>query len=384
MIPQAAIDDYLSRPLDNHIWIKKLSREHLWAAVNQLRPKPVLYEKTFKHQLACFLLGVTYPQFSFWLDMGSGKTYLALALLQYWHQCGRLRRAVIFVTSDKAFPTWEAQVARYNIKVPYITLEGSSAQKWKQLDEFGDGLIFVTWPGFVALLTSSTKVKGKRKWKPDNKLVARFADRVDAFVMDESTRAGHDSLSNRLVRRLQKTVKIRYALAGRPFGRDPTMLWMQQSLIDKGASLGETLGLFRAAFFAEQDNPWNKYAKDYTFKKRMEKKLHTLLQHRSITYGEGECNDLPKVVPIIEEVRFPEEAGAYYKKAVQSIIKARGNMREVKNVFLRMRQLSSGFVGFKDDETGEKAEIEFADNPKFDRLMELLEDMPLDCKGVVF
>lgn len=397
MIPSKAIKDYLARSLDSHVWVKQLDREQLLEEVRKLKPRPRLYKDILQHQLACFLLGVAYPQFAFWLDMGTGKTLLALELLKYWHQCGKVRKALIFVTSDKAFPTWEKQIKRYNIDLPYVVLEGPSTTKWQQLAELEEGLIIVAYPGATALVTKINYAGAKHKWKLDTKLVSKLAEGVDAIVLDESTRVGHhQSLIHKIVAELTDTVKIRYALAGRPFGRDPTLLWAQHMLIDGGETLGPTLGLFREAFFRSKPNEWvnspfskvpkwkRKYAIDYTFDKKKMPQLSRMVQHRSVTYAADECIDLPDFIPIIEEVPFPEEAVAYYHKAVRAIIDSKRDWRVVKNVFLRMRQIASGFIGFKNDETGEKAEVEFEENPKLDRLLELLEDMPYDRKAVVF
>lgn len=390
MIPKSAVREFLSKPRDNHLWIKKLSKDELWDAIDELRPRPQLYEGMRRHQLACFLLGVSYPQFAFWLDLGAGKTLLILELLRYWHQCGKLRQATIFLKSDKAFLTWEKQIALYKIGLPYVCLEGSSERKWQQLEEFGDeGLVIVPRPGARAMISKPVRAGRKDKvvWKVDPKRIKRFVEKTDAIVLDESTDDAHyTSLTHKMVKAIQPYVPIRYALAGRPVGRDPTLLWGQHYLVDEGETLGPTLGLFREAFFTAEKNPFarSEYAKDYTFKKKMLPKLTELMQHRSIAYSSEECGIHIKVEPIIEEVRFSEEAAIYYKKAVDSIIAAKGNLREVKNVFLRMRQLSSGFVGFKDDETGERAEVEFDENPKFDRQVELLEEVPRDTKSVVF
>lgn len=386
MILKSAIRRYLNAPRDDHSWIKHVPRKELWAAINDLDPKPRISKRAFTHQLACFLLGVAHPEFSFWIDMGGGKSYLVLALLQYWWKLGRLRRGVIFVTSDKAFPTWQAQLDRWKIKVPYCFLEGSSEDKWRTLSEFADGLIFVTWPGSVSMCVKKVKKRRKMRWRLHNPLVRQFAKRLDAVVMDESTRAGHDSLTSRFIRRLRRKSTICYALAGRPFGRDPELLWRQQFLVDRGVTLGATLGLFRAAFYTAEKNPWStsEYGMKYTFKKRMKKHLRRMLRHRSIVYGEGETVDLPKIVSVVETVRFPAQADAYYEKAVKAIIAAKGNLRETKNAFMQMRQLSSGFMGFANDETGERIKIAFEENPKFDLLLDLLEQVPDDRKAVVF
>lgn len=389
MILTAAIEEYLARDLESHGWVKGLTEAQLDAALSRLDPVPDLHPSLRLHQKACFLLGVSYPQFCFWLDMGTGKTILSFELLRYWFQVGRVKRAIVFVTSDKAFDTWEKQLERFEVGLPLISLSGSSKDKWAQLEEFERGLVLVPYPGAVAMVSTRVKVKGKRgmKMQLDKKLVKKLLRWSDAFVLDESTRCGSpSSLTFKLVAQLRKQAKIRYALAGRPFGRDPTMLWAQHFLIDGGETLGETLGLFRAAFFSEQPNRWDPkgYAKDYTFKQAMKPQLSKIIQHRSITYSADECIDLPPVVPIREVVHLHEEAEAYYKRALEDVKAAKGNVREMENAFLRMRQISSGFVGFKNDETGEKAEVELLENPKLDRLLELVEDLPEGRKAVVF
>lgn len=389
MIPGVAVHAYLNRKLDNHLWMKKLSEKDVDLALSRLSPVPDLHPKLRLHQKICFLLGVAYPMFCFWLYMGTGKTLLALELMRYWWQYGQVRRVLIFVKSDKAYSTWEKQAAEYEIGLPMTALTGSSAEKWQQLEEFGDGLILVAYPGAVAMASKRVpaKKKDKMRLKLDDKLVEKLTQWAHGFVLDESTAAANrDSLTHKLISKLKKRAKVRYALAGRPLGRDPTMLWGQHHLIDNGETLGETVGLFRAAFFSEKDNYWDKrgYAKDYTFKKKMKPVLSKMMAHRSITYSAEECIDLPDVVPIVEEVSFSEEAEAYYKRMIRQAVEAKGNLREMENVYLRMRQISSGFVGMKDDKTGEKAEIEFAENPKLDRLLELIDEVPEGRGSVIY
>ncbi len=49
---------------------------------------------------------------------------------------------------------------------------------------------------------------------------------------------------------------------------------------------------------------------------------------------------------------------------------------------MQLRQLSSGFITFKDDD--ERIKVKFDSNPKLDVLCELIESMPPECKMVVF
>lgn len=317
----------------------------------------------------------------------TGKTLLSLELLRYWWNCGRLRRALIFVTSDKAFLTWEAQMRRFDIGLPFAALEGSSANKWRTLEELGEGLALVTYPGAVAMTVRTVPgKKGKRRQKIDPGLAADLREWAGGIIMDESTRVGHTNLAHQLINKIKRDAVCRYALAGRPLGRDPTLLHGQYKLVDDGQTLGETLGLFRAAFFSEHKIPWDRSgrAREYKFCKSMRPDLARMMQHRSIAYSADECIDLPEAVPIAAELSFPVEAETYYKKVVKELIAARGNFRAVESAFLRMRQISSGFIGVRDDLTGDKAEIEFADNPKLDWQLDQLDNLPEGRKAVVF
>jgi hypothetical protein len=325
--------------------------------------------------------------------MGTGKTLLSLELLQYWWDTGVLRRALVFVTSDKAFPTWERQLREYGITVPYCTLDAnSSVEKWRTLEHFDEGLVFLHYPGTVAMVTSKPPPAKKKKRKGGKKLVLdpakveRLLRDVDVAIYDESTKAGNTgSLTYQLCLKASKQALHRYALAGMPFGRDPTPLWPQMNIVDHGETLGPTLGLFRAAFFNEKPNFWGgPYSKNYTFKKPMEPKLSRIVQHNSLTYTADECIDLPPDRRIMEPIKLPAGTRAYYREVVEELIAAKGNMRAIKNAFHRMRQLSSGFLGLKDDETGERAEIEFEENPKLDWLLDKLGSLREDRKALIF
>jgi SNF2 family DNA or RNA helicase len=109
-----------------------------------------------------------------------------------------------------------------------------------------------------------------------------------------------------------------------------------------------------------------------------------MVQHRSLTYTADECIDLPPELPIVELLRLPPDTRAYYEELVREMIAAKNNLRAMKNAFLRMRQLSSGFLGLKDDETGERAEIEFSPNPKLEWLLDKCDTFPENRKALIF
>ena len=388
MIHPKAVAEFLDRATDSHAWVKALDEKVLDAELARLdfRQADPKAKPLRKHQKACVLLGLAFPQFAFWLDMGTGKTRLTLELLNHWRRKGVNGVFLILSPSEQSVYTWQEQIARWGINVPVVALGNSpSAEKWTSIDEMETGFLLMTYPGLSWLVSRRMAVKGKKKMKQkmDPKLVRRLTKIVRGIVWDESTKLGNQgSLVFRICRKIAQTCDYRYALAGRPFGRDPTMIWSQQYLVDQGESLGDTLGLFRAAFFHEKRGHFGGF--EYTFDEKMRDQLAQMMQHRSISYASSECQTLPAVTTIIEEILLPLDAAEYYKAAVKAVRDARGNYKQMKNIFLRMRQLSSGFIGYRDDETGERAQIVFPVNPKLDRLLELIDEVPLDRKFVVF
>jgi SNF2 family DNA or RNA helicase len=127
--------------------------------------------------------------------------------------------------------------------------------------------------------------------------------------------------------------------------------------------------------------PWG--AIEYTFERKKNDLLHRILAHSSIRY-EAEAADLPRVVEIRKSVVLPTDAHSYYDQAKAAIIASKGNIVEMRNMFLRMRQISSGYVGYKDDETGEKAEFVFDTNPKLELLTSIVSEIRPDRKIIVF
>lgn len=390
MILKSAIKKYLNRDVDDHRWLKDLNHKEIDALLATLRPKPKFSTELRLHQKVCFYLGVTYPQFSFWLDMGSGKTLLMLELIKYWFRFGDMKRALVFVLSDKAFPTWENQIKRFDINIPAIALEGSSREKWHQLSTFDRGIVLATYPGAVAMCSvKGIKRRGRKRKQGlsiDPNAVYDLIDGVGVFAMDESTKAGHStSLIHEMCARISKRVECRYALAGRPFGRDPTMLFNQQLLIDHGETF-LTKGLFQAAFFSREHNHFarSRFSYNYTFQKSKLPQLSRLMQHRSISYKAKECVDLPPVTRTVEHVKIGKDIRSYLQESLKALKHAKGNKQEIEKVFIRMRQITSGFLGYKDDETGEKAQIAFPTNPKLEKQLDLIEELPFDRKAVIF
>lgn len=382
IIVKKSKDEFLARQRRDYREYKKLTDEQLEQKMLKLSVKPPIYYKLTHLQKVCFIIGAETQRFCFFNDTGTGKSVLAIALIRYFRRLGILQHALVLIPNKINKYEWYNEIQKHSPKSSNLILEGSSQQKWDALEQSNDLFVFETYAGLTRMVCSLEKRKKGNKLVPDPKKLSLLAKHFQGFVCDESVNVGHHtSLPFRFCRKLSKTSPIAFTMTGTPFNRDPTLLWAQMFLVDHGYTLGETLGLFRSIFCHETENYFSGMP-EYKFNKKQQALLNDFIAHRSISYPADE-GSLPQCVEIQKVVKLPSDANAYYERMREQLVAARGNFQETKNAFIRMRQISSGFMGYEDDETGERAKFEFPDNPKLDILLYLLKTVE-DHKSVVF
>ena len=377
------------RPLQDHNYVKQMTE----AGLKKELPVITYKLKPYLHQLACIFLGLRLPAFLFFLDMGAGKTMIALALIRIRMKAGTVKKSLILVPNVVNIASWVAEINKHAPELKVVRMDTPlRSERQARMQQEGD-IWIVNYAGLQSLMTHTVRgvelpdggrAKGKRTIS--DVLAVEVAKKFDCVIFDESHKVGNtQSLSYKLCLHLSQHVPFRYAMTGTPFGRDPMLLWGQFYLIDHGETLSPRLTLFRDIFFRREPTPYGSGIQ-FIFRKSLTKELNRLIQHRSILYKAQECaNSLPKLVEIRVPLEPPKDMQTYYAKALDEARNIRaGNYAVLKNVFMRMRQISSGFVRLKDAVNDEKVDIAFGFNPKMEALRELVDQMPEDCKMVVF
>ena len=375
---------FLERKRQDYREYKKLTDAQLEQRMLKLPVKPPIYYKLTLLQKVCFIIGAETQRFCFFNSTGTGKSLLAIALVRYFRRLGILKHALILIPNKINKFEWQQELQKHSPSSSSLVLQGSSIDKWKALEQSNALFVFETYAGLTRMICDSkVNKKGKNKLTPNEKKVSALAKYFQAIVCDESVRVGHHtSLPFRFCRKLSKTCQAVFTMTGTPFNRDPSLLWAQMFLTDNGYTLGETLGLFRSIFCKESENFFSG-APEYKFDKKQQDLLNDFIANRSIAYPADE-GSLPRCVSIQKIIQLPEDTNAYYQRMKEQLIAAQGNFTEMKNAFMRMRQISSGFMGYEDDETGERAKFEFPDNPKLDSLLALLQEIDREHKVIVF
>lgn len=382
MISKRAIQAFLNRKLKDYSKVKRLSDKRIDQELAKL-PGPLPFEhwpkKPFRSQKDCFLIAAHEPCFPFLSDMGTGKSGVILATVEWRKSQNKPNKTLVLVPSPTNIDSWDIETRDWAPTLDFVPMYGSSEDRWNLLNQTDGDLFVLNYGGLVAMCTEkSAKKKGLQiAWSKVHELASHF----DGIVMDELHNLKNwKSLQSKICKGIAGSMKFRYGLTGTPMNRDPQDLWMQFYIIDGGQTLGYTLGMYRAAFFNTKKNKWGGY--EHTFIKRMKDDLARTLNHGSITYRLEECHDLPKTNRIIKRAPVSEAGIEYYNQIAAELKQAKGDKRLIENSFLRLRQLSSGFLGIIGDEG--KIELDLPDCPKLDDLMEVVDEIDPDRKIIIF
>jgi SNF2 family DNA or RNA helicase len=363
MINPLAVKNFLARELDDSTDVKTAGDTYVNEKFSELGliPRPG-DEKIMTHQKAGFILGAHYRQFLLFFDMGLGKTLTSILLMRYFRQID-CRKILVLVPNSCNIYDWNEELRR-----------------WSDLDD----VTISTYAGFYHKACHKTQVtyrkKTSNKMIPNPAKLAELLAGFDMVVYDEITMLGNpSSLGQRIGQIISANCKYRIGLTGTPFGKNMMELWGIFRVIDNGLTLGQTIGMFREAFFNKVRDYWKGW--DYKFKPGMTGELNRMIRHRSLRYEKTECLDLPEKVFGVRHYSISREALPYLKKLWEEARERDEDGEKItKNMFHKLRAVCSGFLPVVYD--GKKDYITFASNPKFDSLIELIHEC--DDKMVIF
>lgn len=385
IIAKPVIEDFINRPLRDSSKAKRFSVKALDRKIAKIRPKLKFLSPPRNHQKVCLLLGLKYPGYMHLLDMGLGKTFVHLHKFSYWKKVGKVKRGLVLVPNVGNVAGWLKQVKQHTPWIKAVGISQTGEESRLEAVNSDADLVICTYMGWLALIKHVVKNRrtGKNEWEIHASKATKLEKQFQSVCFDEITNImNHSSLFARAAHRLSRKCFSRDGLTGTPFGNNPEAMWSQFYATDRGETLGETLGLYRACFFKPEANPWTGYDV-YKFDKRKAPLLARMIRHGSIAYALEDCEDLPKLTEYTQTITLPPENRTYQQKLIAELKEAQGAFKLLDNVWHRLRQLPSGYLVVKDPE-GEKITIKFKDNPKLEALVELLKEINPKRKIIVY
>ena len=388
MINPAAIKAYIAEKKETYSWMKSVSESEIWQAIEGLDPQPTFHTTPFHHQAVCFYIGVVIPAFGFFLEMRTGKSKIILDVHTY--RAGlqsKPFRTLILVPQLIHFESWVKNVERHAPHLRVCAMEGSTKGRLKEFADPQYDVYVLNYAGLFHMVGKLVEAKKGRKMQFDEQQANTFTDLFSMLVCDESTAIKNpSSLTFKVLRHLSHYIPYRYCLTGTPNGRSLMDLWSQLYVLDHGEALGGSLAFFQEVYFTKRKLTFGRKAWTfhYTFREQRKDILLERLAGRAITYTAKECMDMPRLVPDTVYVKWNHEARVMYSKVLEQYREEGKTARERENNFIKLRQISGGFLRYDDPLTHEKKDIVFSDNPKLDALVELIHQAPPDAKFVIF
>lgn len=379
LIAKRAVREYMNRNLDDFRWMKTLTREQIMHELNALKVKPKFKTEPWLHQLVCFYIGICRPEFLFLLDMGLGKSKILADLITQVQRERKLEGALITVPRLINIDSWCDDLALHSDLEPWSCNVSDTEEKWERLAYPKGDVTLIDLAGLHLATGKKEKSKKGMRIVRDDKKFRHLQKQYNFIGVDESHKLSNsENLWYGIMNQLCKTAEFRYFTTGTLFGKNPEAMHAQFYLMDRGETFGENLGLFRAGFFNTKMNPWKGVT--YVFDEGKNKELHQMLQNKSIRYDENEVQDLPARVSLTRSFDMGEKQREHYLRALQGLVNADGALGNLDAAWLRMRQIVSGYLAWKDG-NGDHV-LYFKHNPKLDGLETLIDEMG-DSKIVV-
>ncbi|MBO0736424.1 MAG: hypothetical protein J2P48_07630 [Alphaproteobacteria bacterium] len=343
------------------------------------------------HQLEALAFALWARRAILYYEMRTGKTKVALDWLSYLIYSGILNQtALIIAHAPIGVDEWESQIPFHShLDVAVIRSGPDSTERFFDAAVNPHDAVIVSWSTLQQIFTVKRVAthgakRGREKLYVDRQLARDAARFFGAAVIDEIHMAGnHDTLRFGIASELVQHCAWRLGLTGTPFGRDPLLLWAQAFLIDGGEALSTSFHFFRAAFCVEKYNPFRRWSKtDYAFDHKKMPLLRDKLSRATLHCALSDVQDVNVLAGVVR-LRMSGEQQQAYLEAVERLVKSRiGDAIEIDNVFLRLRQIASGFLPFINS-AGEERIVDWPDAAKFVWLDDFLSAIP-DFQVVVF
>uniref|UniRef100_A0A6M3K1M9 Putative helicase n=2 Tax=viral metagenome TaxID=1070528 RepID=A0A6M3K1M9_9ZZZZ len=303
------------------------------------------------------------------LDMGLGKTYVALNIARYRIQNNNVNK-VLVASPLGVIGKWLKEIRKFTEYDGIILHSGSkkkridSIKQFQRNNKYKFGLI-----NYEALFIYFNYLKTVG---------------IDIIIADESARyiknikQSNDKFEGTkralAAVALGDLVRHRMILTGTLITNIPIDIWGQFRFLDKGTTFGQNFYSWRNYFFIPYK--YSGFVK-WILNKERAKYLTKGIYNSCIRFKkEDVIQDLPEKVNIILELELEGKLLAEYNRAKKEILAeleteqglARVNMQHIFTKIIRLQQITSGFTKNERDEN-----VRLIHTPKLDALIEEIE-----------
>ncbi len=307
-----------------------------------------------EHQKRCLLWALERRRVAYWLDIGTGKTLLALYTLMLWG-C----KKTLVVCPKSVIEGWMDEI-KMGLGWKTVALVGKIGDRRRLLGKKAR-IYLINYEGLQWLWGRRKKNRGR--FLPDISKIDELD--FDALVIDEAHRCkGHKNLTTVLAREISRRVKHCITMTGTPLTKDQRDLWGEMNVLDLGESLGQNYWGYVRSYF----RPWGF---DWKLKDGSLEKILKRLAPKTIRYAREDCLDLPERIYERRLVQMSEEQKKLTQAIITGTLETDGsiNQTEILNIGIKLAQVAGGSLI---QESGTKR---LDPNPKVAELLRTLEEV---------
>ena len=318
--------------------------------------------KPFQHQRDALTAGAKHRDFAYFMEMGTGKTKVAIDNANYMKQNSWIDWAVV-IAPNSVYRNWIGEIQKHS--------HGAVIHVHKDKEIYGDVRHperHVKW--FLINVEALSHKSGVDKLK--NLLSRKGVNHL--MILDESTTIKNRSAKRtRNICKLGKLAEYRRILTGSPITKSPLDLYTQCEFLSPHLLGFDSFFTFRARYAVMQQIEMGGrqmlFPKYYTNLDELTHKLKAF----SFRVKKKDCLDLPDKLYTVRKINLTAKQAEIYNR-LKRYAYATINQDEVSfanklTEILRLHQVTNGFVK-SDDGTIQV----FDDCPKLKELMEILEE----------
>jgi len=282
------------------------------------------------YQARAIETGKSLPGCALFLDMGLGKTVIALSIILDLILSGEILAALVLGPIRVIESVWQQEAAEWEhltgLKISLV--RGTAAQRIAALSVPAD--IYLCNFELIDWLF--------------HHLAGRFP--FDLLAVDESSGfKAPGTVRFRVMRYAVRHFRRKLIMTGTPTPNTLMEIWPQIYLLDEGARLGTAFGRFQARFFYQEDYNGYKYA----LRPGAEEKILELIAPISIRLSREEFGNLPPVTYNKVKVKLPDSAMVMYREFERKMFLELDNTEEVEAVnaavlTMKCMQIANGAV----------------------------------------
>ena len=262
------------------------------------------------YQQYCIDYIKTHPVSALFLDMGLGKTIIALtALRDLMLDEMTVSKVLVIAPLRVAMSTWPAEI-----------------EKWDHLSDLDVSVMVGPMKERIAALNHSALIyvinRENVKWLVEYYRINGLRWDFDCIVIDElSSFKNHRSMRFKWLRKVRPFVKRWIGLTGTPSSNGLMDLWAEIGILDGGERLGRFIGRFRDAYFKPTSmNPGTGIVFRYVPRPGAEEQIYQRISDITISMKALDYLDMPEYISVNHKVDMSKAERKLYDQLKTDLI----------------------------------------------------------------